>query len=179
MSIADIPSLIIVGVAGAGKSSVARQLTALTGMPSNETDDLIEQLAGCDAATLVVNRGEATLQNCANQAALQTLTMPGIAVIAPTAACHHRVIARIRAAREEGVPVIELFADISTLIRRTGLNAPRAVGLGPTRKMLTGMVTQYRKIYGTYTDESIDTSLAQSRHVAQRIVAYLGQNTVS
>lgn len=179
MTRTDIPSLVIVGVAGSGKSSIARQLTALTGITVNETDDIVERNAGCDTATLVINGGEAALQERAIEAAIQTLSTPGIAIISPTAACDEGVVSHILALKKVGVPIIEFFADLSTLIRRTGLNAPRTVGLGPTRKMLSDLVTRYRSIYATYVDESIDTSLAQPRHVAERVVAYLGQNPVS
>lgn len=179
MATTEIPSLVIVGVAGSGKSSIARHLTALTGITVNETDDLIAQIAGYDTATLVIHNGHSALQEHAIQASIQILSMPGIAVVSPTAACDELVISRIVALKLRGVPIVELFADLSTLIRRTGLNAPRAVGLGPTRKMLSDLVTRYRTVYATYADDSIDTSLAKPRHVAERLVAYLGQNTVS
>lgn len=169
----------MIGVSGAGKSSVAGELSSLCALAVVESIDIVEQQTGLDASTLLVRAGESVFEEACQAAALEALDSDGIVVLTPGIARSHLVLDRLIALKSQGTMLVELYADIATLMRRTGLNAPRAVGLGPTRRMLTNLVGEYREEYARCEPLSIDTSLSQARHVAESLFARIDQNTVS
>lgn len=173
------PRFVVIGVSGAGKSAVADELSYLTDLGVVESIDLVEQQTGLDASTLLVRAGDSLFEDACQAAALEALNSDGIVVLTPGIARSRVVLDHLIELKSGGTMLVELYADTATLMRRTGLNAPRAVGLGPTRRMLVNLVEEYRQEYARCEPLSIDTSLSQARHVAERIFARTDQNTVS
>lgn len=52
------PNIILVGLMGCGKSSVGRYLAEKTGFSFEDLDTRVEQLAGCDIASIFEKQGE-------------------------------------------------------------------------------------------------------------------------
>lgn len=175
--------VILIGVSGAGKAEAAAELD---GWEVVVVDQIVEAAAARDIGTLVVTEGAASVTQRQCQAAVAALEGFAAAratdrcvVIGPDAAARESVQAAIRQARSDGATVVELWADEQTLSRRLGLNAPRAVGLGPVRALWRAQVQQYRHSWEGLVDEMIDTSLQTPAITAARIVALGQANAVS
>ena len=164
--------IILIGVSGAGKSDIARAISAESGLELHDFAASFESLIGEDDSQFLVRRGEAEYEDAALQVAMDLLNREGVITLAPGVVRTQKVGEKLRELRAEGALVVELFADISTLMRRTGLNAPRSVALGPTRKIFTDMVSTHRADFAGLADLVIDTSLSKPEHVAARVLAF-------
>jgi shikimate kinase len=168
-----VPStFIIIGVSGAGKTTVAQEMESRGDLVLHDFEDVFAELVGEDASTYLVRNGEKAYEAEALKVARNLLDQEGVVVLAPGVVREDEIRNQILKKRDEGAVVVELFADTSTLMRRTGLNAPRSVALGPTRRILTEMVSQYRESYEGLADLVIDTSLSKPQYVADRILAF-------
>ena len=130
-------TIILIGVSGAGKSDIARAIATKSGLGLHDFEESFENLMGEDDSQFLVRRGEAQYEEAALRVAMDLLDREGVITLAPGVARTQKVGEKLRVLRAEGALVVEVFADISTLMRRTGLNAPRSVALGPTRKILS------------------------------------------
>ncbi|MDO5048364.1 MAG: shikimate kinase [Actinomycetaceae bacterium] len=163
-------SYVIIGVSGAGKTSVAEQIAERAGLALHDFEDVFLETVGEDASIFLIRNGEEAYEVAALQVAKVILDREGVLVLAPGVTREAKVQERIK--QLEDVTVVELFADTSTLMRRTGLNAPRSISMGPTRRILSDMVQQYRESYEGLADLVIDTSLSKPQYVADRILAF-------
>ena len=66
-------SLVFIGFMGAGKSTAARQVAILLGIPCGDSDDLIEQQHGTTPAEHFAAHGEASFREAEEQAVLELL----------------------------------------------------------------------------------------------------------
>lgn len=168
------PNLVIIGVSGAGKTEVANAVSKLTNLPVHESNSFTTALAGQDADLIVVREGYDAHTQQSSAGALAALEQNGIIVLSPDVVLSGPVQAKLAQLKEKGVKVIELYADFNTLAQRTGINAPRSVSLGPTRRTFRLLVEAYREAYAQIADEKIDTSLSKPDFVAPRVVAFMG-----
>ncbi len=163
---------IIIGVSGAGKTTVAKEMSSRGDLAIHDFEDVFSDTVGEDASTFLVRNGELAYEGEALKVARDLLDRDGVVVLAPGVVREEEIQQQLLKKRDEGAVVVELFADISTLMRRTGLNAPRSVALGPTRRILTEMVSKYRESYEGLASLVIDTSLSKPQYVADRILAF-------
>lgn len=166
--------LVLIGVAGAGKADVAREVSQQLGWPVHDSLQLAGQLAGEDPDLLFVRFGAEKFRELAEQGALQALGQQGVVVLSPDSVLSEGVQAILRGLDKTQSLVVELYADFNTLVQRTGINAPRTADLGPVRRTFRLLMESYREAYSPYADEKIDTSLSKPALIAQRVVALLG-----
>lgn len=172
-------SLIIIGVSGAGKATLAGEISSRLGLPVFDSENEVAACLGENPATYLVRAGEQAYEEAFKAAASKILENEGIIVLEPGVTREAEIQEKIVQRRETDALVVELFADTSTLMRRTGLNAPRSVALGPMRKMLTELVAQYRSEYEGLAHLVIDTSLSKPQYIADRVLAFKGPKGVS
>ncbi|MDO5061167.1 MAG: shikimate kinase [Actinomycetaceae bacterium] len=168
------PQAVFIGVSGAGKTQIAHAVAQLLNQPVHESATYVGEVAGQDAELTVVRSDPKAYAAHTIAGALKALTQSGVVVLSPDAPLEKEVAEKLKALRADGVKVIELYADFNTLANRTGLNAPRSVSLGPTRRTFRLLVEAYREAYSSLADEKIDTSLTKPEFVAPRVVALLG-----
>ncbi|MDO5034098.1 MAG: shikimate kinase [Actinomycetaceae bacterium] len=164
--------IVLIGVSGAGKTAVGEQIAAQSGADFHDFDAYFERLIGEDPSEFLVRRGEQAYEEASLKVAREILGADGVVALSPGSTREEEVAQLLGKLRESGATVVELFADTSTLMRRTGLNAPRSVALGPTRRILADMVASYRADFEGLADLVIDTSLSKPEHVASRILAF-------
>jgi shikimate kinase len=73
--------LILVGLPGAGKSTIGRQLASRLGLAFNDSDHVIEQRLGCSIRDFFEREGEAAFRDV-EASVLQELTQAGSGVLA-------------------------------------------------------------------------------------------------
>lgn len=164
--------IILIGVSGAGKRDVAAEIARQSELELHDFDAAFEQIVGEDPSAFMVRHGEAAYEEQSRGVATALLGADGVITLAPGVTRDEQIRHRLGELKAKGALIVELFADVSTLMRRTGLNAPRTVALGPTRKMLTDMVVAYRNDFEGLADLVIDTSLSKPEHTAGRILAF-------
>ena len=132
--------IVLIGVTGAGKTTVGRELSRRHNLPLYEVDAAVEERLGAPMRTLVASQP-----------------------LDPATA------SSIERARANGAFIIELSADLSAVSRREGLGAPRSVGLGAPRAVLTQLMKQAREAYASVADTTVDTSARTPQEVADLV----------
>ncbi len=192
MNTMAIDRLVLIGVAGGHKHAAAEIL----GSAGNEWQvlsvrDEVARQQGRSAADIVVREGAArygelaaavTLdawqqmsEACDNHSEMTTRPAVNVLVLDADTARHPRVIDALagrhhaRRDADHRTLVVECYAGVDTVIRRTGLGAARPLSLGPTRKMMAGMIEHYRSIFATVRDCEIDTTAMTARDVADTL----------
>jgi len=164
--------LLLVGMMGAGKSTVARLVAARLDRPWVDTDREVERLAGSPVRAIFSARGEAEFRARESSVLAAVLadevpavvSVGGGAILDPTQ----------RAALRHGGTVVWLRARPETLVRRVGRNADRpllASDPGGPAAALTRIEAERRALYEEVAGVVIDVDELSAAAVADRVVA--------
>jgi shikimate kinase len=163
------PVVVLVGVPGAGKSTVGRALAARLGVGFRDTDADVEAGTGRQIADIFVESGEPefrALEAVAVATALAehagVLALGGGAVVDPTT--------RERLA---GRPVVWLRVGLAAASQRAGLGVARPVLLGNVRAQMKALMDSRAPLYADVARVTIDTDALSVDEVVARIVAEL------
>jgi shikimate kinase len=118
------PHVVLVGLMGAGKTTVGERLADALGVPFVDGDAALTAVTGRDAATVAAVDGVPTLAALEARVLLDALTAPGPSVIAAAASVVDDPSCR-RALRAPNVAVIRLRARPGTLAARHGAGSHR------------------------------------------------------
>jgi len=161
------PVLVLVGLPGAGKSTVGRLSAARLGVAFRDIDDDLVQASGKSVAEMFIDDGEADFRAREREAvavALQehggVLSLGGGAVLAP-------------ATREllRGHRVVLLDVDLSTATSRVGLNRERPVLALNPRATLKRLLEERMPLYQEVATAVVPTSGKPVRVVVDEVVA--------
>lgn len=130
------PALVILGVPGSGKSSLAADLAGRTGLPVVETDALIAAEVGEDAGTYLVLAGQQAFDAAEDRALARALVSDGIVVCGGGVTDRSANLEALARLGHEGVPIAQTTASLTDLVARLGLNAPRSVAVGTPRRWI-------------------------------------------
>lgn len=162
------PSLILVGVPGVGKSTVAKLLSELLGQPVTETDTLVAERSRIPEEDALVILGEDVFRDLEAEASLQALHTDGIVVLGSGAVLNPQTR---RAISECGVPVYWLQASLAAISPRAGLNRPHPASLGLPRALWKQLEREREALYQEVCTAEIDTSKLDATAVAAQIAA--------
>ena len=162
----------LVGMMGAGKSSVGRRLAAKLGVPFRDADAEIEAAAGCTVAEIFERFGEQDFRDGERRVIARLLGQPphvlatgGGAFIDP----------RTRAEIKEKAVSIWLRASIELLASRVQRRETRPLlKQGDPKEVLTRLLTQREPIYAE-ADIQLDSEEGPHAAVVERIIAALGE----
>lgn len=164
------PRVILVGMMGAGKSTVGTALTERTGWPYLDNDELLERATGIDARTLA-QRGEVELRAAESAALTEALRTPApvVASVAAGVVEAEADRARLRA----GGFVVWLRARIETLASRVGTGEHRPWlqpdPVAALRRLYAGRPEKYAEV-AAYVIDVDDLPVGE---VADRILSAL------
>jgi shikimate kinase len=164
--------LLLVGMMGAGKSTVGRLVAARLGRPHVDTDVEVERSAGKSVSAIFSTRGEEWFRLEESRVLAEVLadevpavvSVGGGAVLDPD----HRVALRA------GGTVVWLRARPETLAGRVGKKGDRpllAGATGGTMAVLAGIEAERRPLYEEVAAEVIDVDELTTTAVADRVVA--------
>jgi shikimate kinase len=174
MSATDLPrppkSVVLVGLMGAGKSRVGRQLATQLGLDFVDADAEIEAAAGCTISEIFDRFGEAAFRDGERRVMRRLLDGPvrvlatgGGAFIDPATRAH---------VRERGISVW-LRADLETLLARVARRNNRPLlANGDQRAKLTALIKERYPIYGE-ADIVVDSTDGPVRDTVDKVIAGL------
>jgi shikimate kinase len=160
-------TIVLIGLSGAGKSSVGRLLAARLDWPLRDTDTLIEQAAGRSVARIFAEQGEVRFRDL-EAAALRTALAPP-AVVATGGGIVLR--AENRALMRAGAFVVWLDAPTATLVMRLQAHAEvRPLLNGDTAANLMALRSARAALYDEIAHLRVETAARGVDEVCEQIL---------
>lgn len=163
--------IVLIGMMGAGKTTIGLAISQRTGWPYIDNDEIVEQISGMPTRDLLQQRGEAAMREAEFAAVDKVLAMetPVVAGAAAGVVLNDAVSARLRA----GAFVVYLRATVETLVSRVQGTYRPWLGADPEdamRKLYEGREPKYEALAHYIVD--VDDGVPDQ--VAQQIVAAAG-----
>ena len=164
-------SLALVGLMGAGKSSIGRRLARVLRADFADADDEIEAAAGMGIPDIFEAYGEAAFRDLERRVVARLLDQPPLVLaLGGGAFVDPATRARVKASARS----VWLRADLDTLVARTGRKRgarPLLAG-GDPREVLDRLMRERYPVYAE-ADHAIETATEGPDAAAWRIVALL------
>lgn len=157
--------LVLVGVPGAGKSTVGAALARRLHRDFVDIDDEIVRRAGKPIADIFTQDGEPAFRDLEESVIAQMLG-EGDTVVSLGGGALGRERTRDRLA---GHTVVWLHVDLSHAVDRVGLNRNRPLLLGNVRGQLSDLMQRREPVYRDAADITVDTSDLTIDQVVDRI----------
>ncbi len=163
-------SVVLVGLMGAGKSSVGRRLAKALDIPFVDADEEIERAAGCSVEDIFRLYGEAAFRDGEERVIARLLERgPQVLATGGGAFMNPRIRERIR----QTAVSVWLRADLDLLVRRTSRRGGRPLlAHGDPRATLERLMAERYPVY-TEADITVDTTDENIERMVERIVAGL------
>jgi shikimate kinase len=164
--------VLLVGMMGAGKSSVGRLVAARLGWPHADSDEAVQRRTGRTVPQLFAEVGEVgfraeetlALEDALATSAPIVLSVAGGAVLS---AANRRLL------RDSGL-VIWLRAELATLALRVGRGQGRPLLGDDPLAGLTRLYAERRPLYQEVAEITVDVDHLSLREVADRVIAAAG-----
>ncbi len=160
--------VLLVGMMGTGKTTVGRALSARTGWPYLDNDELLQRARGRTAPELLATEGEPALRAAESAALTLVLGLPGpfIAGVAGGVVLDPADRARLVAS---SATIIWLRATVTTLAGRVGAGAGRSwLGDDPA-VALARLAATRDPLYAEVADQVLDVDAGTPDELAARI----------
>ena len=167
-------SVVLIGMMGAGKTSVAGVLAARLGCRALDTDHMVEEEAGMSVPALFVARGERAFRDAESSAIESLVLLPAPTVVSVGGGAVLRERNR-RALRRLGM-VVWLRARPATLAARVGSADGRPVlgrEDGELLETMDKLVAERRPFYEEVADLIVDVDTLSPEEVADIVAAKL------
>ncbi len=161
--------VVLVGMMGAGKTTVGRQLAARLGWQFLDSDTLVESSTGSTVAELFAERGEEAFRAEESRVLAEALSADGPAVV--SAAGGVVLAPQNRALLASARAVVWLRADPATLAARVGAGEGRPLLRGDPARVLADLDAVRRPLYGEVADVIVDVDALDASTVVDRILA--------
>ena len=170
--------VVLVGMMGAGKTTVGRSVASRLGVDFVDTDDLVEARAGKSVRDIFASEGEAAFRTLESQVLAESLKSPVDVVVA---AAGGTVLSESNRAalREHADVVVWLDADVSALGERASRGAHRPLLDGDVEDRLMALDGERRVLYQSVADVRLDTTGKGIAGVVQEVVAALAKEHAS
>jgi shikimate kinase len=158
--------IVLIGMMGAGKSTIGASLSKLTGWPYIDNDQVVEQMVGMPTRDLLQQRGVEAMRTAESAAAIQVLTMP--APLIAGAAAGIVLDPAVSAQVHDGAFVVFLKARIETLAKRVEGTYRPWLGDDPEatlRKLYVGREPLYEKMADLVLDVDETTPDADAQRI--------------
>ncbi|MFQ6777875.1 MAG: shikimate kinase [Alphaproteobacteria bacterium] len=156
--------IVIVGLMGAGKTSVGRALARVLGVPFVDSDKEIEMAAGCSVIDIFSIYGEQEFRRVEQRVIQRLLNEPPVKKIISTGEGAF-ITPAVREMVLKKATVIWLKADLDLLVKRTNFRHTRPQLLNTdSKKILSQLISERYDIYSkaNITVETKDESLQKT-----------------
>ncbi|MFI5045564.1 MAG: shikimate kinase [Acidimicrobiia bacterium] len=163
------PHLVLVGLMGAGKTTVGEQCARVLDRPFVDTDDLVEATAHATVPEIFEQHGEARFRELERQAVADVTASPAPLVIA----CGGGAVleAASRTLLHDCGVVVWLQAPPSVLEERVGTGTARPLLHGGVAPTLERLAAQRDAMYDQVAHVRVDTSGRSVDEVADAVLA--------
>ena len=166
-------SIVLIGMMGAGKSSVGACLCRRTGLSLLDTDEIVASKFGMSIPEVFANYGENKFREAETEALLrmrsqeQTIVVTGGGIVLRKK--------NVEILKRQGV-IVWLDGNEETLFARASGKRDRPLlETKKPRKAFSRMVGARRPLYANAADIRVDTSVLTDEEVAVAILAKLGR----
>ena len=163
-------TVVLIGLMGAGKSSIGRRLANRLGVPFVDADAEIETAAGCTIAEYFERHGETAFRDGERRVIARLLGNPPQVLATGGGAF---IVPETRALIAEKAVSVWLRADLDLLVKRCARRDTRPLlKTGDPRKILADLIAERYPVYAQ-TDVIIDTDDSPHDTMVGRIIAAL------
>jgi shikimate kinase len=162
--------IVLVGLMGAGKSSIGRRLAARLGVPFVDTDSEIEASAGCTISEIFARHGEAAFRDGERRVIARLLEMP--AQVMATGGGAFMDPETRAAVKRHGISVW-LRAELEVLVRRCARRGGRPLLDQGDPATVLGKLMEARYPVYAEADIVVDSSDGPHEAVVEQILTQL------
>ena len=165
------PRVILVGVPGAGKSTVGRLIASRLGVGFRDTDEDVAAAEGKPVSEIFVDAGEAHFRSL-EKAAVATAVAEhdGVLALGGGAVLDAGTRALLR-----DQPTVWLQVGAAAGARRVGMDVPRPVLLGNVRGRLATLLAERGPLYEEVARLVVDTDGREPDEVAAEVLSGLDE----
>jgi shikimate kinase len=160
------PRVLLIGMMGAGKTTVGRELSAQTGWPYVDNDEILRRQTGREPAEIRATEGEDVLHLAESDAFDEALGLEPPTIIGVAAATVLDPAAR--EALREGGHVVWLRAKPETLLERIGSGTGRRED-ATDPEWLRKTARERQTLYASVASQIVDTDDKTPAEVAEEI----------
>ena len=164
-------AIVLVGMMGAGKTSVGTALAALLGLPFVDTDAQIEAETGLSVREIFEQEGEAGFRRREETLILRLLEVPQARVLALGGGAFMNPSVRAKVA--QGAMSVWLRAAPKTLVGRCADSATRPLLEGSPPSETLETILKHRESVYAQADVTVDTDTTSCEETAHEVVRAL------
>lgn len=158
--------IVLVGLSGAGKTTVAHLVAQALGWRALDTDHLVEDRAGQTISDLFGREGEAAFRPLERAALTQALAEDRVVL----ATGGGMILDPSNRVQLQATFTVWLHAPVATLVERLAATADRPLLAGQPERTLNNMLTRRAPLYAAVADWVITTSALTPAEIADEIV---------
>ncbi len=167
--------IVMVGLMGAGKTSVGRALARRLGVPFVDSDKEIEAAAGCSVVDIFAMYGEEEFRRVEQRVISRLMDTPPVAKVISTGEGAF-ITPAVREMVMGRALTIWLKADLELLVKRTNFRNTRPQLLhADSRKILAQLIDERYGIYAL-ADITVETKDESLRKTLAKVVGAIGQH---
>lgn len=164
------PAAVVIGLPGAGKSTVGRLLADALGVTFRDTDDDIEARTGETISDIFISHGEEHFRRLEREAVVAALAEhEGVLALGGGAVLDPRTQTDLA-----GCTVVHLEVSLAAASPRIGLSASRPLLVGSPRKQWLALAEARKPIYAALATVTVRTDDLTPEQVAQQVLEQLG-----
>ncbi len=169
--------IVMVGLMGAGKTSIGRALARRLGVPFVDSDKEIEAAAGCSVVDIFSMYGEEEFRRVEERVIMRLLETPPLVKVISTGEGAF-ITPGVREMLDGRALTIWLKAGLELLVKRTNFRDTRPQLLNAdSKKILSQLIDERYKIYASadITVETLDESLQKTLGKVVRAISLIQQ----
>ena len=164
-------TIVLVGVPGAGKTTVGKLLAKELGVEFFDSDQVIEKKAGKSVSDIFTQDGEPTFRKLEHDVIMELLDSNNVVVALGGGSLGNDDTR----AKVKDATTVWLVAGLAQAVDRVGMNRNRPLLLGNVRGQLADLMTAREPLYKEVASIAVDTSKLIPSEVAAEIVSELGK----